>query len=68
MPNLNTIAVIFLLLFDRLANFEKTNAKFGKFNDLSAARFLNLNNQLKGHTKMLLDMKKDLDSIFRRIR
>lgn len=53
---------------ETLSKFEKTNAKFGKFNDLSAARFLNLNHQLKGHTKMLIEMKKDLDSIFRRIR
>ena len=55
-------------LIDRLKKFEKTNAKFGRFNDLSAARFLHLNQQLKHHTKMLLDMKKDLDSVFRRIR
>ena len=54
--------------FDRLRKFEKTNAKFGRFNDLSSARYLHLNQQLKSHTKMLLDMKKDLDSVFRRIR
>jgi len=53
---------------ETLTKFEKTNAKFGRFNDLSAARFLHLNQQLRNHTKMLLDMKKDLDSVFRRIR
>ncbi|KAJ7385441.1 KxDL motif-containing protein 1 [Desmophyllum pertusum] len=52
----------------RSQKFEKTNATFGRFNDLSGARFLHLNQQLKNHTKMLVDMKKDLDSVFRRIR
>ncbi|XP_068693342.1 uncharacterized protein [Montipora foliosa] len=52
----------------RLAKFEKTNAKFGRFNDLSEARYSHLHQQLRNHTKMLLDMKKDLDSVFRRIR
>ena len=55
-------------MIDRLTKFEKTNATFGRFNDLSGARFLHLNQQLKNHTKMLVDMKKDLDSVFRRIR
>ena len=61
-------ALSIFFVFDRLRKFEKTNAKFGRFNDLSSTRYLHLNQQLKSHTKMLLDMKKDLDSVFRRIR
>lgn len=53
---------------ETLAKFEKTNAKFGRFNDLSEARYSHLHQQLRNHTKMLVDMKKDLDSVFRRIR
>ncbi|XP_074615772.1 uncharacterized protein LOC141875337 isoform X1 [Acropora palmata] len=53
---------------DTLTKFEKTNAKFSRLNDLSATRYSYLQQQLRSHTKMLLDMKKDLDSVFRRIR
>lgn len=53
---------------DTLTKFEKTNAKFSRLNDLSATRYSYLQQQLRSHTKMLVDMKKDLDSVFRRIR
>lgn len=51
-----------------LTKFEKTNETFGKFNELSEARYEELHMQFKNNTRMLVDMKKDLDSIFRRIR
>ena len=57
-----------VLITNRLTKFEKTNAKFSRLNDLSATRYSYLQQQLRSHTKMLVDMKKDLDSVFRRIR
>lgn len=37
-------------------------------NSLSATRFALANQELKKHTQLLFDLKKDLDSVFRRIR
>lgn len=50
------------------SRFEKTNEKFKTFNELSTAKYESLHQHFKSHTKMLIDMKKDLDSVFRRIR
>ncbi|XP_064619032.1 kxDL motif-containing protein 1-like [Lineus longissimus] len=51
-----------------LSRFEKTNEMLLNFNVLSANRYAASVQEFKKHTQLLLDMKKDLDSIFRRIR
>ena len=38
------------------------------FNNLSSIRMQQMNERFLHHTKTLVEMKKDLDSIFRRIR
>lgn len=51
-----------------LSRFEKTNEKLERFNSLEAGRFHSAMEQFRAHTRVLLEMKKDLDSVFRRIR
>ncbi|XP_071965150.1 kxDL motif-containing protein 1-like [Antedon mediterranea] len=51
-----------------LERFEKTNEMLSKFNQLSVNQYETLATQFKGHTALLLDMRKDIDGIFRRIR
>lgn len=55
-------------LFCRLSRFEKTNEMLINFNILSANRFAVTSAQFRQNTQLLYDMKKDLDSIFKRIR
>lgn len=52
----------------RLDRFEKTNEMLLNFNNLSSVRMQQMNERFLHHTKTLVEMKKDLDSIFRRIR
>ncbi|CAN8012332.1 unnamed protein product [Ixodes pacificus] len=51
-----------------LGRLEKTNEMLLNCNSLSATRFALANQELKKHTQLLFDLKKDLDSVFRRIR
>uniref|UniRef100_A0A4W5R357 KxDL motif-containing protein 1 n=1 Tax=Hucho hucho TaxID=62062 RepID=A0A4W5R357_9TELE len=51
-----------------LDRFEKTNEMLINFNGLSNVRLLQMNEHFLLHTRTLVEMKKDLDSIFRRIR
>nr|XP_027222591.1 kxDL motif-containing protein CG10681-like [Penaeus vannamei] len=51
-----------------LQRFEKTNEMLSNCNALSATRFALAQKEFKKHTALLVDMKKDLDNIFRRIR
>ncbi|PIK52106.1 putative kxDL motif-containing protein 1 [Apostichopus japonicus] len=51
-----------------LGRFEKTNEMLSNFNSLSSQRYNNVHQQFTGHTQLLLDMKGDLDAIFRRLR
>ncbi|XP_003724305.1 kxDL motif-containing protein 1 [Strongylocentrotus purpuratus] len=51
-----------------LDRFEKTNEMLSNFNRLSSKRYEKTFEQFKEHTETLLTMKKDLDSVFRRIR
>ena len=51
-----------------LDRFEKTNEMLSNFNRLSAKRYEKTVEQFREHTDTLLTMKKDLDSVFRRIR
>ncbi|KAI5105397.1 kxDL motif-containing protein 1 [Silurus meridionalis] len=51
-----------------LDRFEKTNEMLINFNGLSNVRLQQMNDRFQLHTRTLIEMKKDLDSIFRRIR
>ncbi|XP_316304.5 kxDL motif-containing protein CG10681 [Anopheles gambiae] len=51
-----------------LQRFEKTNEMLLNCNALSASRLKLATDDFKKHTKLLHDMKKDLDYIFRKIR
>uniref|UniRef100_H3AHU2 KxDL motif-containing protein 1 n=2 Tax=Latimeria chalumnae TaxID=7897 RepID=H3AHU2_LATCH len=51
-----------------LDRFEKTNEMLLNFNNLSNVRLQQMNERFQHHTRTLVEMKKDLDSIFRRIR
>lgn len=53
---------------NRLDRFEKTNEMLINFNGLSNVRLQQMNERFLLHTRTLVEMKKDLDSIFRRIR
>ncbi|KAK8748230.1 hypothetical protein OTU49_016383, partial [Cherax quadricarinatus] len=51
-----------------LQRFEKTNEMLSNCNSLSATRFALAQKEFKKHTALLVDMKKDLDNVFKRIR
>ncbi|XP_023228118.1 kxDL motif-containing protein CG10681-like isoform X2 [Centruroides sculpturatus] len=51
-----------------LLRFEKTNEMLINCNALSASRFEVASREIKRHIQLLTEMKKDLDSVFRRIR
>ncbi|XP_037934961.1 kxDL motif-containing protein CG10681 [Teleopsis dalmanni] len=51
-----------------LQRFEKTNEMLLNCNALSQSRLKGANDDFKKHVKVLTDMKKDLDYIFRKIR
>uniref|UniRef100_A0A182JSS5 KxDL domain-containing protein n=1 Tax=Anopheles christyi TaxID=43041 RepID=A0A182JSS5_9DIPT len=52
----------------QMQRFEKTNEMLLNCNALSASRLKMATDDFKKHTKLLHDMKKDLDYIFRKIR
>jgi len=52
----------------RLAQFRQANQALHTFNDFSSRRYQHVVRDFENHTKMLVTMKADLDSIFRRIR
>lgn len=52
----------------RRRRFEKTNEKLDSFNDLSSHRLVTTLQDFRKHTHLLVEAKKDLHSIFRRIR
>lgn len=60
--------LILLGFFYRLQRFEKTNEMLSNCNSLSATRFALAQKEFKKHTALLVDMKKDLDNVFKRIR
>jgi hypothetical protein len=65
------VFVIHLLLYifySRLQRFEKTNEMLTNCNALSANRLKTIGPEFKKHTQLLLEMKKDLDYIFKKIR
>ena len=54
--------------FGRLQRFEKTNEKLARFNELSSVKLAASLAQFKRHTQLIIEARKDLHSIFRRIR
>jgi hypothetical protein len=51
-----------------LQRFEKTNEMLTNVNSLSATRLERAQNDFKKHTQNVVEMKKDLEVIFKRIR
>ncbi|TPX32697.1 hypothetical protein SmJEL517_g04203 [Synchytrium microbalum] len=53
---------------DTLERLRTTNDALDTFNEFSAARYLVEAKSVEGYTKLLREIKTDLDSIFRRVR
>ncbi|XP_038595977.1 kxDL motif-containing protein 1 isoform X2 [Tachyglossus aculeatus] len=68
MVNSEDVNAIILAQKNMLDRFEKTNEMLLNFNNLSSVRMQQMNERFLHHTRTLVEMKKDLDSIFRRIR
>ncbi|XP_005279049.2 kxDL motif-containing protein 1 isoform X2 [Chrysemys picta bellii] len=68
MVNSEDVNAIILAQKNMLDRFEKTNEMLLNFNNLSNVRMQQMNERFLHHTRTLVEMKKDLDSIFRRIR
>ncbi|CAM5177523.1 unnamed protein product [Eretmochelys imbricata] len=67
MVNSEDVNAIILAQKNMLDRFEKTNEMLLNFNNLSNVRMQQMNERFLHHTRTLVEMKKDLDSIFRRI-
>uniref|UniRef100_A0A8C6QRZ7 KxDL motif-containing protein 1 n=1 Tax=Nannospalax galili TaxID=1026970 RepID=A0A8C6QRZ7_NANGA len=68
MVNADDVNAIILAQKNMLDRFEKTNEMLLNFNNLSSVRLQQMSERFLHHTRTLVDMKRDLDSIFRRIR
>ncbi|KAM4658263.1 kxDL motif-containing protein 1 isoform 2-T3 [Amazona ochrocephala] len=68
MVNAEDVNAIILAQKNMLDRFEKTNEMLLNFNNLSSVRMQQMSERFLHHTKTLVEMKKDLDGIFRRIR
>ncbi|XP_056430429.1 kxDL motif-containing protein 1 isoform X2 [Hyla sarda] len=68
MVNSEDVNAIILAQRHMLDRFEKTNEMLSNFNSLSNARLQQMSDRFVHHTRTLVEMKKDLDLIFRRIR
>lgn len=55
-------------MFFRLQRFEKTNEMLTNCNQLSVTRLKTAGADFKKHTALLIEMKKDLDYIFKKIK
>merc|ERR1719154_1058595 len=51
-----------------LQRFEKTNAMLSNVNSLSATRLAKAEKDFKAHTNNVMEMKKDLENIFKKIK
>ncbi|XP_028411296.1 myb-like protein X [Dendronephthya gigantea] len=51
-----------------IKNFARTNELLGKFNDFSSSKYDVLQHMFLQHTRLLVDLKKDLTNVFLRIR
>ncbi|KAF6306476.1 KxDL motif containing 1 [Rhinolophus ferrumequinum] len=68
MVNVDDVNAIILAQKNMLDRFEKTNEMLVNFNNLSSVRLQQMSERFLHHTRTLVEMKRDLDSIFRRIR
>ncbi|KAK2491358.1 hypothetical protein MC885_019502 [Smutsia gigantea] len=68
MVNTDDVNAIILAQKNMLDRFEKTNEMLLNFNNLSSVRLQQMSERFVHHTRTLVEMKRDLDSIFRRIR
>ncbi|XP_006825577.1 kxDL motif-containing protein 1-like [Saccoglossus kowalevskii] len=66
--NREDVDEIILTQRQMLNRFEKTNEMLSSFNKLSTSRYDESMRQFKEHTRTLVDMKKDLETVFTRIR
>lgn len=64
----NDYTIHYLEFCYRLQRFEKTNEMLTNCNALSASRLKTVAPEFKKHTQLLLETKKDLDYIFKKIR
>lgn len=62
------LSYIVLCLVNRLQRFEKTNEMLLNCNALTNGRLKSANEEFKKHIRLISDMKKDLDYIFKKIR
>ncbi|XP_004646941.2 kxDL motif-containing protein 1 isoform X2 [Octodon degus] len=68
MVNVDDVNAIIMAQKNMLDRFEKTNEMLLNFNSLSSARLQQMSERFVHHTRTLVEMKRDLDSVFRRIR
>ncbi|XP_051061797.1 kxDL motif-containing protein 1-like [Phodopus roborovskii] len=68
MMNPDDVDAIILAQKNMLDRFEKTNEMLLNYNNLSSVRLQQMSERFRYHTRTLVDMKRDLDSIFHRIR
>mmetsp|Transcript_31046 Transcript_31046/g.81296 ORF Transcript_31046/g.81296 Transcript_31046/m.81296 type:complete len:180 (+) Transcript_31046:106-645(+) len=68
MVNHDTLKEITNIQEAMLSRFEKTNEKLDSFNTMSASRLQAAVGTFSHHTQLLLEAKRDLQSVFRRIR
>lgn len=66
--NKNDVNAMVLLQREMLSRYEKTNEMLINFNMLSSARFEATSEEFRKHTLLLYEMKRDLNTIFKRIR
>lgn len=52
----------------RLASLEVANEKLGSVNKISEGNYFKMSVELRQSTRTLVNMKRELDSVFRRIR
>ncbi|KAI8977590.1 hypothetical protein BDF20DRAFT_913905 [Mycotypha africana] len=52
---------------ESLSTFKNAEQKLDAFNRFSQARYQNVHKQFEAHTKLLKEVKGDLDSVFRKI-
>ncbi|XP_032807933.1 kxDL motif-containing protein 1 isoform X1 [Petromyzon marinus] len=68
MVNQDDISAVVQAQRHMLDRFEKTNEMLLNFNELSSSRLASMTERFTQHTRTLADMRRDLDTVFRRIR
>lgn len=73
-PHANSLTLIYrvptlaLAALDSLKIYRKSTDQLTAFNDFSTARFTEVQKHLEIHTKLIKEIKTDLDTAFRKIR